>query len=159
MRQRPEEPKYRIWKKVDPSKILDATKDQKTGQGKGGVAVTVHVSPYDVPERIEGFERGANGPFRIQFHYLDDDEPQEVAARKPPITVYQGKYSQRISAIDIDVEASPDWVALVLETLDSLEPPAGARLNRKATHKAFEDFVPEIPPTLLEDISRSRARA
>lgn len=69
-----------------------------------GVLFDVVVSPYNVPEAIRAVKvRG--GRFRIEFRYIDGDEPGREVALDGHVTVIEGRHSQRLLALEVDVDA------------------------------------------------------
>lgn len=69
-----------------------------------GVLFNVVVSPYDVPEAVRGF-KVPGGRFRIEFRYIDGEEPGRQVPLDGHVTVTEGRHSHRLLALEVDVAA------------------------------------------------------
>lgn len=86
-----------------PTQFSD-TDDQTGGNG---IHFNVLTSPYNIPEAVRGYRREQDGRFVIEFRYIDDGEPVETRLLKstPDISVRIGKKSDRLYAIECDIDA------------------------------------------------------
>ncbi len=102
------------WIEVDPN-TLDLSLDDDYSDG---VHISVFVSPYDVPEAVRGcFDEDLNR-FVIQFRYLDS-EPWKRHAENEFVSLRIGKHSQRLHAIEVDLErAEAAYVRLAVTAID-----------------------------------------
>lgn len=64
----------------------------------------VVLSPYDVPDAVRGL-RTNEGRFRIEFRYIDGEEQGKQVKVGPHVMATEGKYSGRLLAMEIDVDA------------------------------------------------------
>lgn len=70
-----------------------------------GVRFEVDVSPYDVPNAVRGFMT-SHGRFRIEFRYIDGSEPPQQEKKLDAfVSVFEGRHSRRLLAIEVDVRA------------------------------------------------------
>jgi hypothetical protein len=85
--------------------------------GSSGVLFDVVVSPYDLPEAVRGF-RKSNGRFRIEFRYIDGDEPIAEELRVDEhVSAFEGKHSGRLLALEVDTAAiGADAVGVAIST-------------------------------------------
>lgn len=70
-----------------------------------GVAVTVGLSPFDIPDAIRGRYDRELERFVIEFSYLDGDEKRLPSWQSEHLTLYVGERTGCIYEIQIDVES------------------------------------------------------
>lgn len=68
------------------------------------IVLGVVLSPYDVPDAVRGL-RTDERRFRIEFRYIDGEEQGKQVKVGPHVTATEGKYSGRLLAMEVDVEA------------------------------------------------------
>jgi hypothetical protein len=87
------------WIKVDTFD-LNQGKDETIR----GAKIKVFLSPYDVPDAVSGNYDKEIARFVIAFHYVSD-EPYFRETLDDTISVRLGKKSQRVLAIEVNVDA------------------------------------------------------
>lgn len=67
------------------------------------VLVNLVVSPYHIPEAVRGVRLG-DGRFRVEFRYIDGEEPHGKAIKLDShVTAFEGRLTRRLLALEIDV--------------------------------------------------------
>jgi len=67
-----------------------------------GVDFDLISSPYDMPDAVRA-DRPKRGKLKIEFRYIDGEEPTMTREMGDCIVLHVGRYTSRIRAIDIDV--------------------------------------------------------
>lgn len=75
-------------------------------EDKSSLHLDLTISPYDRPEAFRT-TKTTDGLLRIEFRYRDGDEEPKEPRREGAVSVIEGRYSDRILAIEIDVEQAP----------------------------------------------------
>lgn len=83
---------------------LGDIKELPEGAREPDFVLGVVLSPYDVPDAVRG-RRTDEGRFRIEFRYIDGEEQGKPVKVGPHVTATEGKYSGRLLAMEIDVNA------------------------------------------------------
>lgn len=68
--------------------------------GGPGVHYDLVISPYHAPEAVRGFET-EKGTFRIEFRYIDGEEPAREIKVDEWVTAFEGKHSHRLLALEL----------------------------------------------------------
>ncbi|HEY2931851.1 MAG TPA: hypothetical protein VGK99_08880 [Acidobacteriota bacterium] len=106
-------------------------------------AVTLHLSPYDVPEAVRGFYDEDLKRFVIEFRYIGDEPTERAESSVAHFGFRVGKNSSRIYAIEIDVDAlKAKQVALKVElqkAIDNLTERVSSR--KSATDLRKENYA------------------
>jgi hypothetical protein len=88
------------WVQVDWEKL-----NQPRQQTINGVAVTVYLSPYDMPEAVKGEYNDAKDRFVVRFQYLGGKEPIEYRSEDEHVQLGIGRKTSRLHEILVDVNA------------------------------------------------------
>jgi len=87
------------WIKLDLDMLTATSEEQVTIRG---VRVTLHASPYDVPEAVRVGENPSTHNPIIEFKYVGE-EPQIRQAQTDHVWLHIGKHSRRLYGIELDV--------------------------------------------------------
>ena len=86
------------WIRVDPQRLRQPQPRSETHRGMN---LTIHVSPYDIPEAVRGNFDSERGVFVIQFRYLDMPAPTREPVLQGDVAFYLDKQGQRILSVEI----------------------------------------------------------
>lgn len=85
-----------------------------------GVNIAVGLSPFDVPDSIQGRYDEELGKFLIEFNYLTAEDRVSVGDDSHPVQLFVGKQSQRLYAIIVDVQKLSGMQAIMPEAAEAI---------------------------------------
>lgn len=137
-----------VW--VNPERLELAKENEQID----GVLLEVEISPYDVPQVVEGAYRDKDGVFRIDFRYID----HEPAAPRPKVfdkvKFFEGKSTKKLLAIELPVDEPTlkDVSVIQLKLRDALrrrsegldKSRVDQRLNQNAARAVIEQNLGQL---------------
>lgn len=134
--------------------LLEPEDQPVTLNSELGVAVTVFVSPYDVPKAVRGYIDTKKNLRVIEFRYPMANEPKEEKAIGP-VTFFVGKKSRRLYRMELDRDQIPtsgftiNIFANAIDSLEELETRPVAKKSYEIAKVAVSKAQQELEPILV----------
>jgi hypothetical protein len=137
------------WIAVDPRNL---NKPQRQ-QTNSGVEIELYMSPYDIPQAVNGRYDESKKRFVIEFSYIAGDEPRKCVPQDEHLSLYVGKQTNRLYAIEVDIDAlQAETVALTvsqriqnaMDALSSQPPRANHQIAREVIRSKHAELLSRL---------------
>lgn len=137
------------WIAVDP-RDLNKPQRQQTGSG---IEIELYLSPYDIPQAVNGRYDQGKKRFVIEFSYIAGDEPRKCVPQDEHLALHVGKQTNRLYAIEVDVDAlQAKTVALTfserienaMDALSSQPPRANHQMAREVIRSKQAELLSRL---------------
>jgi len=115
------------------------------------VVLGLVLSPYEVPDAVRGY-RTSDHKLKIEFRYIDGDEPSRRVQIDPFIQAMEGRHSGRLLSLAIDMNAlgaKSVGLSISMRPIDQVG-------VRKAIDSAFEGFAKRSGSNLHHGLDTAR---
>ena len=112
------------------------------------------LSPYDVPEAVRGIQT-PSGQLRVEFRYVDGQEPGKSITLSPHIVATEGQHSGRLLALEIDRDSLGVERCGIAISTKAPAPPEAIRTGLKSALRKWTEHLPDANRDWVEGTRRA----